>query len=70
MQFIIYLLVYPILWLVSILPFPVFYFLSDCIYVLVYRVIGYRKKVVRENLKLTLPHLSEAEIASVYLGKS
>lgn len=61
MQFIIYLLVYPILWLVSILPFPVFYFLSDCIYVLVYRVIGYRKKVVRENLKLTLPHLSEAE---------
>jgi KDO2-lipid IV(A) lauroyltransferase len=27
----------------------------------VYRVIGYRKKVVRENLALTLPHLSDAE---------
>lgn len=61
MQFIIYLLVYPILWLVSILPFPVFYFLSDCIYVLVYHIIGYRKKIVRQNLQLTLPHLSEAE---------
>lgn len=61
MQFLVYILAYPLLWLISILPFPIFYLFSDFVYFLVYRVIGYRKKVVRENLALTLPHLSDAE---------
>ncbi|KRD61406.1 lipid A biosynthesis acyltransferase [Flavobacterium sp. Root935] len=61
MQFLVYILAYPLLWLISILPFRLFYLFSDFVYFLVYRVIGYRKKVVRENLALTLPHLSEAE---------
>jgi KDO2-lipid IV(A) lauroyltransferase len=60
-QLLIYILVYPILWLISILPFPVFYLLSDVVCFLVYTIIGYRKKVVRENLALTLPHLSDKE---------
>ncbi len=34
---------------------------SDAVYVLVYHIIGYRKKVVRENIKLALPHLSDKE---------
>ncbi|MET3028647.1 lysophospholipid acyltransferase family protein [Flavobacterium sp. UW10123] len=61
MQFLVYILAYPLLWLISILPFPIFYLFSDFVYFLVYRVIGYRKKVVRENLTLTLPHLSNSE---------
>lgn len=61
MQFLVYILAYPLLWLISILPFRLFYLFSDSVYFLVYRVIGYRKKVVRENLALTLPHLSDAE---------
>lgn len=61
MQFLVYILAYPLLWLISILPFPIFYLFSDFVYFLVYKVIGYRKKVVRENLALTLPHLSDAE---------
>lgn len=61
MQFLIYLLVYPILWLISILPFPILYLFSDFVYFLIYRVIGYRKKTVRENIALALPHLSEKE---------
>ena len=61
MQFLVYILAYPLLWLISILPFRLFYLFSDFVYFLVYRVIGYRKKVVRENLALTLPHLSDAE---------
>lgn len=61
MQLVIYLIVYPLIWLVSILPFRVLYAFSDFIYLLVYRVFGYRKKVVRENIKLALPHLSEKE---------
>jgi multisubunit Na+/H+ antiporter MnhE subunit len=36
-----------------------FYWLSD--YFLVYYIIGYRKKVVRANLALALPHLSDKE---------
>ena len=61
MQLILYILFYPILWLISILPFPVFYLFSDFVCFLTYRIIGYRKKTVRENLALALPHLSVKE---------
>lgn len=43
------------------LPFRLLYILSDFVYLIVYYVIGYRKKTVRENLALALPHLSDAE---------
>ena len=61
MQFLIYLVFYPLLWLISMMPFPLLYAFSDGVYVIVYHIIGYRKKVVRENLALALPHLSEQE---------
>ncbi|TXI61100.1 MAG: lipid A biosynthesis acyltransferase [Flavobacterium sp.] len=61
MQLLVYILIYPILWIISILPFPIFYLLSDFVYFITYYIIGYRKKVVRANIKLALPHLSEAE---------
>ena len=55
MQLLVYLLTYPILWLVSRLPFRILYSLSDLLYPLLYYVIGYRKKTVRENLALIFP---------------
>jgi Kdo2-lipid IVA lauroyltransferase/acyltransferase len=61
MRFILYLIVYPILWCVSVLPFPILYLFSDFIYIIVYNIIGYRKKTVRENLALALPNLSNKE---------
>lgn len=61
MQLIIYILLYPILWCISILPFRLLYFVSDGFYFLTYYIIGYRKKIVRENLALTLPYLSDKE---------
>ena len=61
MQLLLYIIIYPIIWFISILPFPILYFLSDCIFFLVYRVIKYRKRVVRANIALALPHLSEKE---------
>lgn len=61
MQRIVFYLVYALLWLISILPFPIFYFVSDCIFVIIYYIIGYRKKTVRANIELTLPHLSKKE---------
>lgn len=61
MHLIAYILLYPLFWGISILPFRVLYFLSDGLYVFLYKIAGYRKKTVRENLKLVLPHLSVAE---------
>jgi KDO2-lipid IV(A) lauroyltransferase len=61
MQFLVFIIAYPFLWIISILPFPIFYKLSDGVYFLVYYIIGYRKKVVRGNLAMALPHLSEKE---------
>jgi KDO2-lipid IV(A) lauroyltransferase len=61
MQFLIYCIAYPILLLLSILPFRILYLLSDLVCFFVYHIIGYRKKVVRENLALALPHLSQEE---------
>jgi len=64
-QFLAYILVYPILWLISILPFPVLYLFSDFLYVFVYRLVGYRKKVVKSNLRLVFPEKSEDEIKAI-----
>jgi KDO2-lipid IV(A) lauroyltransferase len=61
MQFLLYLFLYPLLWLLSILPFRVLYFFSDFVYLIIYYIIGYRKKTVRENIALALPNLSEKE---------
>ncbi|GAL67848.1 lipid A biosynthesis lauroyl acyltransferase [Jejuia pallidilutea] len=65
MQFLAYILVYPFLYLISILPFRLLYAVSDAVYVLLYYIIGYRKKVVIENLRLVFPEKSEAEIKNI-----
>jgi KDO2-lipid IV(A) lauroyltransferase len=59
---------YPLWWLllgISRLPFPVLYFISDLLYLLVYKVIGYRKKVVRQNLENAFPEKSGSEISAI-----
>ena len=61
MNALVYYLTFPILFVVSRLPFPLFYKLSDFICFLLYRVFGYRKAVVRSNLKHAFPELKEAE---------
>jgi len=61
MQFLAYILIYPLLWIISILPFKVLYFISDILYFLVYYVIGYRKKTVMYNLRLVFPDKTEKE---------
>ena len=61
MQFLLFIMVYPLLWCISILPFRLLYFFSDIIYLLVYYIIGYRKSTVRHNLEMAFPDLSSAE---------
>ena len=64
MQRLVYILSYPVLWFIAILPFSLFYTISDLIYLILFYLIGYRRKVVRANLKLTFPEFSEGEIKS------
>ncbi|KIA91614.1 lipid A biosynthesis acyltransferase [Flavobacterium sp. KMS] len=61
MQFLVYILAYPLLWIISILPFPIFYLFSDVVYFIVYYLVRYRRKTVKENLALALPHLTDKE---------
>ena len=56
-----YYIIYGFLYLISLLPLRVLYFISDGLYVLIYYVFGYRKKVVFKNLNIAFPEKSEKE---------
>lgn len=60
-----YYIALPFLYFISILPFRVLYILSDFIYFIIFTVIGYRKKVVYENLRNSFPEKSEADIDKI-----
>jgi KDO2-lipid IV(A) lauroyltransferase len=62
---IIYYLSLPFIYLVAILPFPLLYLFSDCVYLLLYRLLGYRRKVVRQNLVKSFPEKNEKEIQEI-----
>ena len=59
------LLYYLFLLPLSKLPFGVLYLLSDFTYLVLYKLIGYRTKVVRGNLKRSFPEKSEKEILRI-----
>lgn len=59
------LLYYLIILPISHLPFGILYLLSDFLYLLIYRIFGYRKAVVRSNLTNSFPEKSEAEIKHI-----
>ena len=65
MNKVVYYLVYGIWYLLSLLPFCVHYLFSDFVYLILYRLIGYRVKVVRNNLTTSFPEKSEAEIREI-----
>lgn len=55
-----------IIWrLFSLLPFWILYLLSDFIYLVLYRLIGYRIKIVRKNLTDSFPEKSEKELRNI-----
>ncbi len=65
MNKVVYYLVYGIWYLLSLLPFCVHYLFSDFVYLILYRLIGYRVTVVRNNLTTSFPEKSEAEIREI-----
>lgn len=65
MNKVLYYILYIILYLHALLPFGVLYFLSDIFYVLVYKIVGYRLKVVRRNMAAAFPEKSEKELRTL-----
>ncbi|RIJ47327.1 lipid A biosynthesis acyltransferase [Maribellus luteus] len=51
--------------IISFLPFPVLYLISDCMYVVLRYVVRYRKKVIFENLSYAFPEKTEEEIKAI-----
>ena len=56
-----YRIVYGLLYLLSLLPLSMLFILSDGLYVLIYYVTGYRRKVVAGNLQLAFPQKTAEE---------
>lgn len=56
------LLFYLVILPISKLPFGVLYLISDFLYLVLYKIIGYRTKVVRSNLENSFPDKTSAEI--------
>ena len=65
MNFIVFAIAYPLIWVFSRLPMRILYIKSDFIYLFMFYIIGYRKKVVLENLKLSFPEKSDAELRTI-----
>lgn len=65
MKFLAYIFTYSFIWLLHLLPERILYFLSDILYLLMYHVAGYRKKVVKGNLQKAFPEKEKSEIRQI-----
>jgi KDO2-lipid IV(A) lauroyltransferase len=65
MKRILYYLAYSMLWLITLLPLRVLYLFSDFIYLVLYYLVGYRKRTVYQNLQRSLPDKSPEEITQI-----
>ena len=65
---IVYYIVYIIWYGFSLLPLRVFYVISDMLFWILYIIIGYRRKVVWQNLKTSFPEKSEERLRKIERG--
>ena len=65
MNKILYYIVYAVWWLLSLLPMWLHYGLGSFLYIIIYKIAGYRVKVVRQNLRNSFPEKTEKELRSV-----
>lgn len=54
-----------ILYLISKIPLKILYIFSDIMFFLNYYLVGYRKKIITQNLKNSFPEKSNEEIAEI-----
>ncbi|MGR6087984.1 MAG: lysophospholipid acyltransferase family protein [Arcticibacter sp.] len=62
------LLYYAVIQPISMLPSFVLYRISDLLFLLFYHVVGYRKKVVHDNIEKSFPEKSQAEVKQIMDG--
>ncbi len=61
MKRIAFILLFPIILIISLLPFPLLYLLSDIISFFLFHFTGYRRAMIRKNILLSFPNKSEIE---------
>lgn len=59
------LLYYLVILPISRLPFWILYLLSDFLYLILYKIIGYRTKVVHANIRNSFPEKSNEEVKAI-----
>ncbi len=62
MQFLSFYILYGLIWLFTRLPISILYFLTDMVYLLIYYVFPYRKKLVLKNLRNSFPEWDEKQV--------
>ncbi|MDA0758054.1 MAG: lysophospholipid acyltransferase family protein [Bacteroidetes bacterium] len=65
MKLVTYLILYPLILLISHLPFKILYFFSDITFYLLYYVFRYRRKVVRFNLEISKVTKSKSDLIRI-----
>jgi KDO2-lipid IV(A) lauroyltransferase len=54
-----------LVYLISLLPFPLIYLISDILYIFLYKIFGYRTAVVRDNLRKSFPDKNPAALLEI-----
>ena len=65
MNALLFYLLYPLIWVLTLLPLWIQYLLSDLLFALNFLFIGYRRKVVYLNLRNSFPEKSNNEIRTI-----
>ena len=65
MSKLVYIFAYIGIWLLAIMPFRMLYMVSDILYILIAKIVGYRKAVVRENLRNSFPEKTKKELRAI-----
>ena len=65
MNYLLYIFTYSLIWLLHLLPEWILFRISDLLYVLMYYVAGYRKKVVYDNLRKAFPDYEKSRIRRI-----
>jgi KDO2-lipid IV(A) lauroyltransferase len=60
-----YYIIVPVIYLFSLMPFWLLYLFSDLLYFMLYYVVGYRRKVIEQNLRNSFPRKTDQEIIAI-----
>lgn len=63
-----YLLTFGVLYTLSLLPLRILYLLSDVLCLLAYRVVGYRRRLVRQHLRDSFPGRTDHQLTAIEHG--